>query len=130
MILWVPSFALFRERRGGKKQTPGVCIKTSKCAEAASWSGWEHLALSLYSPSCGAELPPSQGRALARCVDAQRVSLTGSRARGTLQLGAGGVGSSVTKPQRLTAVFVKSNRNGPLLPWLCVKPQLLGRAKN
>lgn len=81
--------------------------------------------VSLLSPSCGAGLPPIQGGRA--CVDAQRVSLAGDPGWGTLQLWAGGVGSSVTKPQHLTAVFAESNRNGHLL---CVKPQLLGRDKN
>lgn len=44
---------LLRERRGGKKQTPGVCIKTSKCAEAAVLSkvGAFGTEMSLHSPS-------------------------------------------------------------------------------
>lgn len=48
---------LFRKRRGGKKQTPIVCIKTSKCAELLlGQGGGIGTGVSSHSPSCGAEL--------------------------------------------------------------------------
>lgn len=43
-------------------------------------------------------------------MDAQRVSGDTEPAWGTLQLWVGGVRISVTKPQHLTAVFGKSNK--------------------